>query len=436
MMEKNMMKRFNALLCGVAFCFLVFPAWGSNSWTIIYSGNLDGELEPCGCSDEGNLGGIKRRATLLAQLRNEVPDLVAVSSGGLLGGEGAGDDIKSKYILQGFATLGYDAIGVQWRDLSFGSEFVQREPLAWVASNWHDQTFAAQKLVRRKGQTLAFFSWLNPEESPMRQMQGQHRVVKDDIQSLHRQLAEAKGKGYLTVLAITQPAEQFAKHMDLDSVDILLEESGYEVYAEPRKLGKTLVLKPGSRGMRLGRLDIQWEGGHIVEWKRQVLPMPESMPDAPQLAEWYAAYNAEVKANYLKRVEMRKLRESGESPYVGEEACQDCHQAQYKVWSESDHAVAYDDLEAVGKSFDPECLQCHTVGFDKPGGYFDFSITGHLIGVQCESCHGAGRVHVEKAGAAPLGNSGWSAQQMCAQCHVQKHSPGFDFSRYWPKIEH
>jgi hypothetical protein len=121
---------------------------------------------------------------------------------------------------------------------------------------------------------------------------------------------------------------------------------------------------------------------------------------------------------------------------VGEEACQGCHSPQYKAWFDSDHAIAYDDLEAVGKSFDPECLQCHTVGFDQPGGFFDFSVTGHLIGVQCENCHGAGRAHVEKAGNAPLGNAGWSPQQMCAQCHVQKHSPGFDFSRYWPKVAH
>ena len=30
--------------------------------TLIYSGNLDGELEPCGCTAEGDLGGIRSRS--------------------------------------------------------------------------------------------------------------------------------------------------------------------------------------------------------------------------------------------------------------------------------------------------------------------------------------------------------------------------------------
>lgn len=430
------MRKVLRWLWGITICCVMLPVWGSESLTIIYSGNLNGELEPCGCSDEGNLGGIKRRATLLGQLREKTPGLVAISAGGLLSSEGSGDDIKSKYILQGFEALGYDAIGLQWRDLAYGQAFLQQSALPWVVSNWHDAAFPPMKSIQSGKVKLAFFSWLSPEDSPMRKMQGQHTVALEDVARLQTAMRKAKQEGALTILATTQTAEQLSEKLDLSTLDILLEESGYEVYAEPRLLGNTLVLKPGSRGMRLGRLDLQLAQGRIAKWQHQVLPMPESLPDAPQLVVWYKAYNAEVKADYLKRVELRKQRESGESPYVGEEACQSCHQKQHKVWSETDHAVAYDDLEAVEKSFDPACLKCHVVGFDKPGGFFDLNITGHLMGVQCEACHGAGREHVAQAGKAPLGNSGWAPQQMCAQCHVQKHSPSFDFSRYWPKIAH
>ena len=73
-----------------------------------------------------------------------------------------------------------------------------------------------------------------------------------------------------------------------------------------------------------------------------------------------------------------------------------CHMKQYQVWSESQHAIAYEDLEIVEKAFDPACVKCHVVGFDKPGGFLDINVTGHLMNVQCESCHGAGRGHVEK----------------------------------------
>ncbi len=49
-----------------------------HSMTLIYSGNLDGELEPCGCTAEGDLGGIKRRVTMIDRLREKVPDLFLV----------------------------------------------------------------------------------------------------------------------------------------------------------------------------------------------------------------------------------------------------------------------------------------------------------------------------------------------------------------------
>jgi 2',3'-cyclic-nucleotide 2'-phosphodiesterase (5'-nucleotidase family) len=415
---------------------LAAPAWAAQTLTLIYSGNLDGELEPCGCSEEGNLGGIKRRATLLDRLRQENPGLVVVSAGGLLSAEGAGDRLKGEYILKGFAALDYDAIGLQWGDLAYGVAFARQTHLPWVASNWRDRQLAHEKRIHRGQVELAFFTWLPPEDSPLRAMQGKHALVTDAAKALAQGLARAKQAGALTLLTSSLPAEAVAKRVDLGQVDILMERAGYEVYAEPRRLGGTLVLKPGSRGMRLGRLDLQVAKGRLVKWAQQVLPMPDSMPDAPRLLAWYDEYNAKVKADYLKRVALRKQQTAGESPFVGEEACKSCHEAQYAVWSKSDHAQAYYDLENVNKAFDPACIVCHTVGFDKPGGFIDMNITGHLLNVQCESCHGAGRAHVKAAGKAPLANAGWAPQRMCAQCHTQPHSPSFDFQRYWPKIAH
>ena len=59
---------------------LILSPW-LHAATLVYSGNLDSELEPCGCSEEGDLGGLRRHATVLAQLREQHPELVALSSG-------------------------------------------------------------------------------------------------------------------------------------------------------------------------------------------------------------------------------------------------------------------------------------------------------------------------------------------------------------------
>lgn len=404
--------------------------------TLVYSGNLDGELEPCGCSEAGNLGGLKRRATLIERLRKEVPHLALVSAGGLLHVEGPGDRLKSEFILSGFRQLEYDAVGVQWGDLAFGPRFLLGAGLPWVASNWLGDEMVKLRRIHRGGVTFTFFSWLDPAASPLRQMPGEGQRVSADVSKLHAALRKAKADGEVTLLATQLPLEQAAQRLGLQDVDILIQRAAYEEYGEPQMHDGTLVLQPGSRGMRLGRLDLHVDEGRIVEWRHQVLPLPDSIPDSPQMADWYAAYNAAVKAAYLQRVALRKQRATEQSPFVGEEVCASCHAEAHAKWADSDHALAYDDLEAVGKSFDPECIQCHTVGFERPGGFVDMSLTPHLMGVQCESCHGAGRQHAESAGQAALGHAGWTPQRMCAQCHTQPHSPGFAFERYWPKIRH
>jgi len=406
--------------------------------TLIYSGNMDGELEPCGCAAETDYGGIKRRATMVDRLRAEQPDLFLISAGGLLVAEGAHDDLKSTYILKGMGMLDYDAIGVQWRDLAFGPDFLAGHRLPLVASNWRDgAAFVPERRIRRAGHTLVFFQWLDPAQSPQRQMHEQGRLVSEHTQDLAAALRRAKADGAVTVLASTLPLDEARTQLPLDDVDVLLIRARYELFGEPQQLGHSLVLQPGSRGMRLGRVDLTVDGaGRVTGWKHQVIPLSESIPDAPRLQAWYDEYNAKVEQDYQRRVALRKAQSAGTSPYVGAEACSACHAAEHGVWQGSKHAGAFKALQAVNKSFDPDCLVCHTVALDQEGGFLDPYLTPNLAGVQCESCHGAGHAHAASQGAKPVGNAGWARERMCAQCHVPRHSPAFEVDQYWPKIAH
>ena len=430
---------------------LVVGAVNAKPLTMIYSGNMDGELEPCGCSEEGNFGGVKRRVTVLDELRKKAPDLVAISSGGLISAEGSTDQIKAKYILKGFTDLKYDAIGMQWKDLSYGVHFATDDKLPWVVSNWdqgvlREEKVSEEKVSREKIITrqlgdqkvqIKVFSWLDPNSSPLRQMHGEHSLVDANASQINTAIAKADAQGFVTVLLTSLPLEAIKDSFDLKAVDIVVVRSSYEVFGEPKQDGKTLVLQPGSRGMRIAQLSLDINSkGDITRWNHKVIPLPTSVPDSPRMTVWYDAYNNEVKQDYLKRVAIRKQMESGVSDFVGEEKCKTCHQSQYKIWSDSQHATAYEDLEAVNKAFDPACIVCHTVGFNKPGGFVDMSLTPDLLNVQCESCHGAAKQHVQSKGAKPVPNHDWPKEKICGQCHVQKHSPSFSLEKYWPKIAH
>jgi hypothetical protein len=99
------------------------------------------------------------------------------------------------------------------------------------------------------------------------------------------------------------------------------------------------------------------------------------------------------------------------SSLVGAAACARCHQSAYRSWQASAHARANASLPAENRS-DSRCLRCHGSAEEGTGG------------VQCESCHGPGKIyarrHVMKdrelsrlVGLQP------ASLENCARCHTE-----------------
>src|SRR3569623_3767361 len=106
---------WSALACTVG------PA-AAGHYTHVYSGNIAGELEPCGCTQEGDLGGLRRAATLVDHLRADQPGLFLNSGGGLMSGFAANGRLTTEFILKGASMLHYAAVAVQRADLSYSAE--------------------------------------------------------------------------------------------------------------------------------------------------------------------------------------------------------------------------------------------------------------------------------------------------------------------------
>ena len=403
--------------------------------TLIYTGNLDGELEPCGCTAETDYGGISRRATYLDGLRAEGVDPVVITTGGLLTAAIGADRIKARFILSGLEALDYDGVGVQWPDLVYGREFLDKHALPYVASNWIGDDLPSSQPIVRDGVRLRLFQWLDPATSPLQKMAGSQHEVNVDTAELAAALASARALGETTLLATTLPLEQARTELPLADVNLLLVAATPENPGEVRQLGNMLVLSPGTRGMRLGRVDIDLQAdGRVGNWQASTVELTDSIQDATRLADWYSAYNDALRQDYMRSVEARKARAAGASPFTGSEACTVCHQQAAAAWQASRHANALDALEQVGKAFDPNCVVCHSLGFGKDGGFLAIDETPTLANVQCESCHGPGREHVATAGESYPGKR--VATEACASCHHPHHSPAFAYPDYWPRIVH
>ena len=124
--------------------------------------------------------------------------------------------------------------------------------------------------------------------------------------------------------------------------------------------------------------------------------------------------------------------------FTGEKSCKKCHFKQHRSWKKNDvykHAKAWTDLQPHLKKPDQKdskgraCVSCHVTGYAQPdrGGYVDPDKSAHLLGVQCEACHGPGSNHIkagkkvrdEKRKAFKPGEKSYTLLQStaCTRCH-------------------
>ena len=122
------------------------------------------------------------------------------------------------------------------------------------------------------------------------------------------------------------------------------------------------------------------------------------------------------------------LRSQG---YSGNEVCGVCHEREHETWQFTTHASAYHTLLKHGEETNPECVGCHVVGYEQPGGYVSSQETPDLEDVGCETCHGRGGPHLSPGF---LQNGDYAPA--CITCHDTKHSLGFDYTVFVPRVSH
>jgi len=141
---------------------------------------------------------------------------------------------------------------------------------------------------------------------------------------------------------------------------------------------------------------------------------------------------------------------NGEHEYVGYQKCKTCHNKeeignQFDIWRESRHAKAYETLgtdkakkwAAEAGVSDPQtddrCIKCHSTAHGVPDERVSRKFD-RTAGVQCESCHGAGKdykkkkIMMDRDKAIQKGLIIPTAE-LCTGCHNDE-SPAWDEKAY------
>lgn len=419
------------------------------AFSVFYTCDTRGHIEPCGCTS-GMAGGISRRQTYLAEARPR--DFLLVDAGDVAAGPRPWEVLELEYILKGYDKMGYHAVNIGHRELSFSFDALEK------LAEQYDR-FVSANLIGPDGQ-LVFEPYRVTElstgyrcgiigitdDSVLSDSIGEGISLTPPADALAKFLPELKKKtDFIVLLAFADKPTMEELARRFFEVDVIIGGKVEQASNELIRENQSVIVFTTDKGKTVGRLDILTTPEEDWLYTNDFFLLEESMNRDAQVAAFVEEYKLQLKErdfHPLKDDEeglssISASRSKNADRYIGEESCVACHTTEHDIWAESAHARAFEALERQGNQYNPKCLKCHTVGYMASDGYSNLKLTPKLKNVSCEACHGRGDHHAKLMAEQQL-----SVQRvimkhtLCTECHDKDNSPDFDEGKYWEKIAH
>jgi len=456
----------------------LFADWPGLKAALVITGEMDGYLDPCGCTD-GQLGGLGRRYDLLERMQGQKIPSARIDLGSLTkdpAGERGGNvqaKIKFETALKAMTAMKYDALALSPEDLKHGiaetlSTYLnQKDAVRVVSANVapagaSKEAFAGtirESVVAEAGPykvgitAVLDLGWYDRLKDPDREI----LEVRPPETVLPAVLKALEGSTDFQVLMVQGPPElALTLGEAFPGFDVVVSTSPFadpEGKTKPLNGGATQVVTVGQKGKYVGVIGLfDAAKGKAPEARYQKVSL---IGGRFRNAEPMRALIDEQMQSQLKAlgvVENYVRHANVEAPpgasYVGAEGCKSCHPNTFAKWAGTKHARAYEVLAhnptdpRRNREFDAECISCHTTGFTYNTGWVSAEKTPYLKGNQCENCHGPGSKHVEqpdnKEFTRFLARTAEAADKggLCLKCHDEDNSRNFNFGVYYGKIVH
>lgn len=457
----------------------LFKDWPTPKLAIVLTGERHGYLEPCGCT-QNQTGGVSLLANLFQQIENRKWPVTAFDLGGLVKRNRRQSQIKYETILASMKDMKYAGVGLGPEELRFGADiFLQLHNPEPKSPNTTPTFLAANilildtpdlgkshfKIIDVGGVKMAVTSIIGKshmEKVPDVTWQEPAQVLPELIKKM-----EAAKPDLMILLSQSNKDESKALAEKFPNFDILLTAGGVEdPLGEPEFIGKTMMVDVGHKGKSAGVVGFYPQQASPKDPSKRfrftVIELDkERFKDTPRMAEHMQFYQDRLKQEDLAAKELPIDHPRG-ATYVGAEKCGECHTKAYEKWLTTAHAHAYESLingrkdqiergeKIVSRIYDPECLSCHVTGWHPQdvirykSGFVNKQESPHLLGQQCENCHGPGSGHIELVDMDKLEEAkktmrvtlAEAKKNTCYQCHDLDNSPKFEFDTYWEKIKH
>ena len=446
--------------------------WEKPVVIIAATGQMHGYFEPCGCSDP-QYGGVSRRAELLRQLEARGWPVIPVDLGGTMKRVRQQSQFKFQTLLAALKDMKYRTLALGTEELQLGagwllSQHVQNEDdpnltLSFLAANVvlfgtaDLGTPVHHRIVQAGEQKIGLTAIYDPNllDGSVNLDPDTVQVI-DPVEPLKKAVTalQAEKVDLIVLLSHSRLATSKELAKQFPEIPLILSTGPIEepLTDNPLRIGETTLVTVGHKGKHAGL--VGWYPAATEEKFQFDLVRLDGkrFKDDPRMIEHMKFYQDMLKDSQLAETEPALQHPSG-AKFVGAEKCGECHTKAFAKWSETGHAFAFDSLlegrRGIPRTFDPECLSCHVTGWHPQqvlrydSGYINEKLSAHLLGNQCENCHGPGSRHIELIEADDLVEARKlvkvtqkQAQTFCYDCHDLDNSPHFVFEEYWPEIAH
>jgi hypothetical protein len=463
----------------------VFDGWEKPALTLILSGEQHGYLEPCGCSATQS-GGLSRRADLFRQIDEKGWPVLGLDLGGTLKNSRKQSILKFQTILESLHAMHYAGLALGPEELRLGPDqlLAVHQPDELVPFLCANVVFYGtpdlgtplpSRLVEVGGIKVGVVAVLGlsyKDELLPKGGEGadQPLSVSDPASVLPAVLEslQAQQPNLLVLVSHARLPESQELARRFPQFQVVLSAGGpEEPDAKPIQVEKSWVVTVGGKGKHvvgLGFYPDKSEG----RLRYELIDLDKSrFKNTPQMDDLMRQYQERLRDQQIAADELAITHSSG-ATYTGAAKCGECHTKAFNKWKTTKHSQAFESLKIgreeqratwISRIHDAECLACHVTGWNPQqvlryeSGFESAEKSPHLLGQQCENCHGPGSQHVAveelwKKKPGPLNDEliKWrkalhldkqvAQDRVCIECHDPDNSPRFKFDEYWKKVEH
>ena len=423
---------------------------------IVFSGQMHGYLQPCGCSYP-QWGGLTRRYNFIHSLWEKGWPVVAVDLGEIASTHGSQAMLKYVTSMNALDAMRYDAFGLglnemkpTWEKLAhFAISDKQRRTIATnlVGTQKEGEEFfelgARQfRIIDRVTPAVGIYNLIDAQiqeqvkdpgckflppaqtlANVMTRVQSDQNIkIKPVVNIVLYQGTDDDREAVDFVKKFDKLREELRKlNKEIPPMPIVLCLSEQSEPPAPKRVNTTSIYSVGHKGRYIGVIGLFSQGqgpDKQYQSKFELVPIgseydtdPGQVKDHPvmKLLEEYAKQVKKEdfvgrfpRVPHVLQVQFKDYGLKEPPTYAGSDSCKSCHAQSYTVWAQLKHAHAFKKLEDAKnpslRQFDSECVKCHVVGFEYRSGFADRKNAAagvDLTNVGCESCHGPGSAHVD-----------------------------------------